>query len=305
MPRLKYRKPSYNIDEKILLLKERWLIFYDEILESHDLKHTWYYRFSWYFKFFQEQDNVFIEWTTFKQTLNLYVFDRKLRLLTLDAIEKIEVSLRWVIDNYISKEQWKFWFLDTNCFYLKDTKNLEVYSKLIWKIKWKKFDKDSVIVRSFFRKYDEDYLPSWMLFEHLTIWEIANIYKVLKKNIQENISLEYNINFLDFHTWIVLMNKVRNISAHHSRLWNKLYNIRLKTDDVMFWDKFQKKLWHNWQNEVISNYYNTALVINCLLKKINPNLNWLSDLEALFNEYDYIPKDKMWFWENWQQEFEQ
>jgi abortive infection bacteriophage resistance protein len=34
----------------------------------------------------------------------LYIFDRKLRLLTLDAIEKIETSLKANINDYMTKE---------------------------------------------------------------------------------------------------------------------------------------------------------------------------------------------------------
>jgi hypothetical protein len=45
--------------------------------------------------------------------------------------------------------------------------------------------------------------------------------------------------------------------------------------------------------KVVTNYYNSALIIHYLLKKININLGWLGDLEILFNEYIEIPKDKM------------
>jgi abortive infection bacteriophage resistance protein len=202
--------------------------------------------------------------------------------------------------------EWKeaFWYLDTKCFYLENIKNLEIYSKLIWKIKYKKSDKESIIVKQYFRKYKWDYLPSWMLFELFTIWEIANIYKVLNKNYRENISLKYDVNFVDLHTWIVLINKIRNISAHHSRLWNIWYNVRLKLNDSVFWDKFQIKGWTN-GSEVVSNFFNTALIINHLINKINPNLGWLSDLKQLFEDYPEVQKEKMWFLENWEQEFEQ
>jgi len=44
---------------------------------------------------------------------------------------------------------------------------------------------------------------------------------------------------------------------------------------------------------VIPNYYNVALIINYLLKHINKKLDWLDDLEKLFNEYSLIEKEKM------------
>jgi abortive infection bacteriophage resistance protein len=44
--------------------------------------------------FESRQTNRFHQGTTFEDILNLYTFDRELRLLVLDAIERIEISIR-------------------------------------------------------------------------------------------------------------------------------------------------------------------------------------------------------------------
>jgi abortive infection bacteriophage resistance protein len=97
---------------------------------------------------------------------------------------------------------------------------------------------------------------------------------------------------------------VRNISAHHSRLWNNNYTVRPRINDVIFKDKFLLEK-NNSNLEVISNYYNVALIIAKLLESINRELCWLDDLEKLFGEFFDIPKDKMGFMDNWMDNFKQ
>ncbi len=97
-----YAKPPKNIQEQIELLKERRLIISDDEVALNKLEHIGYFRFTRYCKFFQSEDNIFHPDTTFQMILDTYVFDRKLRLLTIDAIEKIEVSLKANINNYMS-----------------------------------------------------------------------------------------------------------------------------------------------------------------------------------------------------------
>lgn len=303
----KFEKEVLTLDKKIQLLKDRWLKFKDETKAKEYIRHTWYYRLSWYFKHFQWRDSTkwvddFIDWITFEDIYKTYIFDRKLRLLVLDAIEKIEISLKSVINNYMSELDWCYWYLNTNNFYLWH-KTIHKYGKMIIKFNSKKYDKDSEIAKNFFEKYDEEYLPSWKLFEELTIWEISTIYRILLPIHKEKISKTYIVNFKDLSTWIVLINKLRNISAHHWRLWNRNYNIKLIIKDNLFenkWKKFTNI--KTWREEITSNFYNASLIINYLLKQINPNLEWLDDLENLFNDFPWL-KEQIWFDENWKNQF--
>ena len=297
-----FDKPALNIDEKINLLKKRWLIFENRKESKHDLQHIWYFRMTGYFKFFQNKvNNEFINWTTFKQVLDLYIFDRKLRLLTLDAIEKIEVSLKANISDYMSERYWVFWYLDKKLFNIDNNK---IYKGFIDIINDKQQKSSAIFIKEYFNKYDENYLPCWMLFEELTIWELSNIYRILKTDIKQSISDNYWLYQLDLQIWAQLLVNVRNISAHHSRLWNKEYVVKPRRKDKVLWKKYSTFINNiNWWKEVIPNYYNVALIINYLLKHINKKLDWLDDLEKLFNEYSLIEKEKMWFKNNWRDNF--
>jgi abortive infection bacteriophage resistance protein len=55
----------------------------------------------------------------FDDILNFYIFDRKLKLLVLNAIERIEIATKTVISNYMSQKFDIHWFLKENLFQKK------------------------------------------------------------------------------------------------------------------------------------------------------------------------------------------
>lgn len=102
-----YTKPHLTFAQQLDLLIIRNLLVTDQEKAQKYLERIGYYRLSAYWYPFRKitsiQENgsfrdvrsdIFIDGTEFSSITNLYVFDKKLRLLTLDAIERIEVALR-------------------------------------------------------------------------------------------------------------------------------------------------------------------------------------------------------------------
>ena len=303
MMKNKFKKTALNINEKITFLKNKWLIFNDEKNEKVELSHIWYFRLSWYLKYFQKKNNYFFEWTTFKKVVDLYNFDRELRLLTIDAIEKIEISIKAHINDYMSEKFEIFWYLDEKLFLLNTDKKREIYTKLLLKIDNIKQKSGSIFIKHYFDKYDEKNLPSWMLFEELTIWELSNIFRLLKNEYKQKIADNYWVYQLDLQIWLHLLVNIRNISAHHWRLWNKEYNIKPRIKDKVLWKKYKTEINIDNIKVVNPNYYNTSVILNYLLNNITKNYYWIEKLEKLFLDFPLIDKQKMWFEEKWIKNF--
>ena len=90
-----YNKPAFNLEEQLDLLKSRGLDIPQPERALHYLKFIGYYRLSGYCLFYQEKpSHSFKHGTTFDAVLDLYIFDRQLRLLVMDAMERIEVAVR-------------------------------------------------------------------------------------------------------------------------------------------------------------------------------------------------------------------
>ena len=101
---MKYQKTAKTYEEQADLLISRMMMgLRSSIIEK--LSAVNYYRLSGYWHPFQDQTTGdFRNGTTFDMIWDRYVFDRQLRLLTLDAIERIEVYLRSGLANALAME---------------------------------------------------------------------------------------------------------------------------------------------------------------------------------------------------------
>jgi len=89
----KYTKPALKIQDQVALLRQRGLVIVDNDRALRHLSNISYYRLSAYMLPFKKLDgnsitDIFEDGTTWDDVYNLYRFDRKLRLLIFDAIER-------------------------------------------------------------------------------------------------------------------------------------------------------------------------------------------------------------------------
>ena len=115
-----YNKTPLDIKSQILLLRDRGLIIENTALAEHSLNHIGYYRLSGYGQLFYIDSTIpehaFRLGTSFEKILDYYRFDRELRVLMLDAIEKIEVSVKSLLANLSSLKHGAHWYLDSQFF---------------------------------------------------------------------------------------------------------------------------------------------------------------------------------------------
>ncbi len=91
-----YSKPALTVDEQIKLLQSRNLHIESIEKARHILSQISYYRLSGYFYPLLEdkEKHKFKSGASFNTAFSLYCFDRELRSLVINELEKIEVSFR-------------------------------------------------------------------------------------------------------------------------------------------------------------------------------------------------------------------
>ena len=103
MERLPHFMKHYMTEADLMaLLKSRGLVISDEDKAVRYLESIGYYRLSAYMYPFlkaPKETHQYKDGTTFQQVLNLYRFDKKLRMLLLNEIEKVEIAIRRAIMN--------------------------------------------------------------------------------------------------------------------------------------------------------------------------------------------------------------
>lgn len=102
-------KKWQSFKDQVATLESRGMIFEDKAKAEYILSQVNYYRLSGYWYSFRIMllDNLrsddFIEGTKFDDVINIYLFDKQLRLLCLQALENIEMSLRTNIAHMLGR----------------------------------------------------------------------------------------------------------------------------------------------------------------------------------------------------------
>ena len=291
----RYTKTYASPTQLVSLLRSRGLAIRDEARAKEYLRHIGYYRFSAYlFPLLTtpKENHVFKSESTFDNALDMYRFDRHLRLLMFNQIEKIEVAVRSSIVNITSRETGNpFWMTDPSCFY--DAKQF-VKTKQLIDMELAKSREE--FIEHFRNTYSEPYPPAWMLAEILPLGVLTKIYENIKSNqIRKKIAQEFSLNVPVFMSWMTIITVTRNNCCHHSRVWNRTFALRALT---------MRRMTRPWISTNVNQQkvYFSLCIIKYFLDIISPNNDMTSKLQSLLSDYPTIDTNAMGFSMNWEQE---
>ncbi|MCF4099919.1 Abi family protein [Maritalea mediterranea] len=295
LPKIPFQKQSLDIGAQRTLLEQRGMDVEDPARAEHYLRFIGYYRLSGYWFPFQYRDggenhDDFRPGLTFETVLDRYVFDRRLRVLIMDASERIEVAARTAISNALSERVDPHWYLDSTQFVpafdhndfmrrVRKETGIDPFNR----------NKQSDFIRHYLQKYDNPQEPpSWMVFELLPFGTVSIIFKHLIDTDKKLIANEFGLPRHRLQSWLHACSHLRNLCAHHSRVWNREFGVvpsvaRSERHHVVHYKRF----------------YNHAVAIQTLLKRISGDTHWADRLQALLEDHPNIPIDLMGFPPNW------
>ena len=216
-----------TLDEQVARLKQRGLVFDDESEAIAYLFNISYYRLRAYTYPFQEngegvEHNFTRKDIHFKDIIDLYCFDRRLRSLIFNAIEKIEVAVRTkIIQIYAESTHNSHWY-DNESLYRFD------YEDLMKHIEADVNRSNEDFIKHYNSKYNNPPMPpSWMALEVVSFATLSRLFKSLKsdshkKYITEQFGLK-KVAILE--NWLHAISNLRNCCAHHSRVWNRRFMV--------------------------------------------------------------------------------
>jgi abortive infection bacteriophage resistance protein len=295
-----YDKQSKPLDEQIAQLKSRGLAITDEHYARHYLKNVSYYRLAGYWWPMQEDkiNHVFKPHSCFEDVIALYSFDSELRLLVFNAIERIEIGLRTRLINHLAHEFDPWWFENPLIFKSSSAfhANLKVIDRDLKKTK-------EVFIGEHYRKYHSDSRrpPAWKTLEVVSFGLLSKLYGNLGSDVasKDIIAAELNtVNHTYLRTWLQAISQIRNICAHHGRLWNKNLPGR---------PKLLPKPPSPWVRNVppVSDHHMLYVHLCCmkyLLDAICPGHRFRKKLSCLFEKYPTVDMAALGFPDDWQTE---
>lgn len=277
---MRYPKPAITFEEQLDILQQRGLTVSDRDRALHWLRHISYYRLSAYYLPFKEGD-AFRPGTDFDDIAGLYIFDRKLRLLVLDAVERIEVAVRTSITYEIAHAYGPFGHVDSTNFSPQFN-----HVRFIEELATEEERARETFASHFRNKYtSEPHLPVWMATELLSFGTISRLFKALAPELKQRISSEYCVDEQFLASWLHALTYLRNVCAHHKRLWNRHFAIKPRFPSRSL----------AWPHGVPDNgrMYGMLVVLQHMLAIASPRCQWRARLFELFDVHPRVPLDSM------------
>lgn len=292
---MKFAKPSTSIPDQIALLRNRGMIVDDEQRAQHYLQFISYYRLRAYWLPFEvpaenDGDHAFGLGTSFEDVLTLYIFDRELRLLVLDAIERVEVALRAQWAHHMAMTYGPHGYLEQGNY-----AHIGRHADAVAELK-KEFARSRDTFATHYRdKYTSPRLPPvWMAAEVMSFGLLSKFYSDLKLRSDRNaIASRFALDEKVVTSFAHHISHVRNICAHHGRLWNKRFTVKMTVP------KFPAKLPVAMRDADPRYLHNTLVMLDYLLALIAPGNEWKKRLVALIDGCPLADPASMGFPADW------
>ncbi len=275
-----------------------------------------YYRLTGYLYPFRQPDNSYTPGTTLNLIWRRYCFDRKLRILLMDAIERIEVAVRTQAVHQFVMAHGAFGHLDRrNLPGFKKPWWLKRWAKNFWrwirrkhvkrveykvwltKLKTEKGRSQEAFVKHFDATYGShhDQLPLWMACELMTCETLLQFLSNLEPALRKQVAAHFGFPDEQFMSWTKAIFSLRNACAHHSRIWNRVFGVKPSVPG-----KNKNPNWHLAPGFDLDRLGLQLTVCHFWLGKITPTTLWRQRVFDLFAQYPEIPLTSMGLPPGWQ-----
>lgn len=303
---LQYDKSALRLDELVERLSGRGLVIPDPNRATRYLRHIGYFRLSPYAIPFQQgqPDHLFRDGAAFDDILDIYVFDRALRLLVMDALERVEVAVRAALTDHMSTTyNDPHWYVDPSHFQnsSKHAGLLNIVQKtsenrllsapeLVGPSPESLYDElrledHAVAHRSALEHYLLTYgtpelPPSWLMVEALTIGQLDKAMSNLRRRSDRTaVAARIGLNEPVLMSWLRTYVRVRNICAHHGRLWNVGIGVypAIPNSSAISWLKSNEALPTRSEKRL----YPVLVSLQSVLDVVSPRSTWAQRLHDL------------------------
>ncbi|WP_185265955.1 Abi family protein [Halopseudomonas xiamenensis] len=228
--------------------------------------------------------------TVFSDAVILYQFDKRLRLLMLDAIERLEVNIRSVIAHEVGYHN-PMAYTDQNFIRPKQARNFHT-AKGKLRNKWTEWlaRQQDLLNRSTedcieWHRLTGRPIPFWVAVEAWDFGTLSRYFEMLKGSHQNRILRRFGLNDAKiFARWLQEINLLRNRCAHHSRIWNQVSPNALS---ALPNEAYFQKL--NLDHNALTRIYGVISIMWFLLRRVAPNSSWICDVADLIDSKPGLP----------------
>lgn len=294
-----YSEPALTFAEQLARVQAGGIKVQDPAKALQALASVSYYRLKVYWHPFLPQNNANAPGDasaadgSFEQALALYEFDRQLRLLVMDVLERFEVLIRTAVTYHIGHSYGAMGHERPENFH----PSFE-HKKWIKHLHGETARSRDPAIRDFKFKYSQDFpvLPIWMVSELISLGSMSRLYWGMLHEDKRAIATPFRVHHKRLANWLHVLTYVRNVGAHHGRLWNRNLAIQPKAMKSLL----------EWQAPVTprtDRIFYVLLMLRHLMRGQEKLDDWAKQCEMLLSPVVAMPRWRieMGFPENWAQ----
>lgn len=294
-----YAKPFLTVSQQVQLLSDRGM----ETGPSHEaealLRRIGYYRLSGYWYSYRIRRTAdsgevavtsdFEPGTSLRAIEQIYDFDANVRILLLEAIEVVEVALRFHVGHTLG---FRHRFAHRNVSSLDpaftggprgDSDSLSAHDEWLREFDLQETRSQEAFVLHFRQEYGP-HLPVWVATEVMSFGTLRRLYLGSAEQDRRLIAAAFDLFTATgvgdsglLSNWLEQVRHLRNLCAHHSRVWNRSFTVELARSDTV------PELEHVVERSR-RRLYGSVGVLAYLLERIEPRNGWKDRMIRLLTE---------------------
>lgn len=309
--KMPYSKPYLPLSDQLSLLKQRGLQVADDAAAVDCLRRNGYYRLSAYWYPFREisagrRTDRFLKNSHFENAVKLYSFDKKFKLLLLDALERVEIAVRAEIALLLGGRD-PFAYTNPSLLHPRfvsrqPPNNISKHDEWLDKFdKQVRRSKDEFVLHHNRQYGPNSPLPIWIAIELWDFGTLSHFYGGLQVKDREAVATRFSVpDWRLMESWLMALNYVRNVIAHHGRLWNSNLSLNPRLPRRGEMPDFDALLpLYNASARV----YSICCILSHLSKVTNASSPWPNELKTFvegFPPMPYASAQDMGFPSGWQ-----
>lgn len=292
---MNYTKQPIDIPAQIAMLQERGMHIPDVEIARKCLGSISYFRLASYWRPMEEEHvtHRFKPGSSFMTAMSLYSFDNELRAILFRAIQQIEIALRTKMIHAFSMSSGAFWFANDSLF-----SNMQIYEHCLSHIRQELArSREDFIVEHRQRYSCPEFPPAWKTMEVISFGTLSKLFcNFADKRTKKSITREFGLpQHLYLESWMKAIAVLRNVCAHHARVWNRRFPVRPQLPGKL------ENAWITLPVPDSDKLYPILTTLAYWTDRIYPAATFKQDLVRLIEKYPIvdiaamgIPKD----WEN-------
>jgi abortive infection bacteriophage resistance protein len=290
---VRFLKPPLSIEEQADLVINRGMTAERGRLIRR-LQSVGYYRLCGYWYHLKQRDDSFVPGSDFEAVWLAYNFDRRLRMVVMEGIERVEVGIKSDLYTRLVMRHGPFAHCDPRNF--PNARGTQHFDMLEHFRREARRSKEPFVLH-FQRTYDEfPDLPLWAAAQIVSFGTMLTMLNISASDIRPSIAATFSLQDNVFKSWLLTLNFVRNICAHHSRLWNRELALKPVIPNLKHGAQ-----WHH----AIQIHNNRVFVVLTLLqflqRHLAPRSEWRQRVFNVFDSFPGIPLGPMGMQANWRE----